>query len=158
MWQYFAWERILARICVDLPSTPVAFWHVTANAVNFGGEASVQPVGGMWVKVSEQNVQAQAGLALLINESSLHDTGHDQVRHDAHHLFPSEHTLITTCSMEGQSNSTSKWNHPVYWQQTGEWGRHLDYLPRSLHQRVVDRRILHALVCTYNMWKVVIEK
>lgn len=27
--------------------------------------------------------------------------GQDQVQHDAHHLFPSEHTLTATCSMEG---------------------------------------------------------
>lgn len=124
---------------MDLLSTCFFFFflHVAANAVNSRGEASVQAVGGMWVEVSEQSVQAKAGLALLINESSLHDTGRDQVHHDAHHLFPSERTLITTCSVEGHSNSARKWNHPVFWQRTSEWGRHFDYLPCSLHQRAV---------------------
>lgn len=41
------------------------------------------------------------GPALLTSESSLHGTGRGQVHHDAHHLFPSEHTLTKTCSMEG---------------------------------------------------------
>lgn len=41
------------------------------------------------------------GPALLTTESSLHDMCQGQVNHDTHHLFPREHTLTKTCSMEG---------------------------------------------------------